>query len=542
MMDQMRQILEQAPVDMSAVLRMASTAESNGGSFLIAGSANACVLTLLEGIGLGRALSVVQQPCVVVCRKSESLRIVLHSKEGSIKCSSMADLAKRLTWSENAGASVEIGCPGNLLGKDKLIFAVLDGMHYREQLNAHALGCSGAMIVMDAMDAPSMEVYQFARWLAEACSLQQATSVLVCGDTDTPNCAPALVMAMQMGMQELPVTTCNTAKESLADRMASCMASAEASCAGKEGLVREMARCALKRLADEREHLTRSMTAPVQSKLTLAERFEAQIPGTRVKIKGVITAEQGNRLNADVRDFSIFLQKHIEEMLLAAVSELDQPKEAMRAFAQGYLSYVLSDYCSALLGDMVRREIVPQLQRSYEELMEAAWLRQAVEAQQLPVAALDCFDMAIQRVGGSGDWLVNAAVDVIVKSIFAYFAPELTAVSKLVSTAIMPLVEEGKFILTRPENYARQKAKQLQKVLDEATGHYQSLVQETMLPQIESEILYWFDDHVAKIAEALRAEDEKLAGLNEAQTRRNQETAALIRRIEETEEALQAFA
>lgn len=541
-MDQIKQILAQAPIDMSAILQMASTADINGASFLVAGSANARVLMLLDGIGLGKELSAVQQPCVVVCKQSENLSIVLHSNEGSIKCSSMADLAQRLTWSENYGATVEIGCSGDLLGKDKLIFAILDGLNYREQLNTHALGCSGAMIVMDAMDAPSMEVYQFAKWLAEVCSMQNTTSVLICGDTDTPNCAPAIVMAMQMGMQELPVITCNTAKESIAEKMASGIANSTASSMDAEGLAREMVRCALKRLVDERERLTRSMSAPVQPKLSLAERFEAQVPGTRVKVKRVITAEQGNRLNTDVRDFSIFLQKHIEELLLAAVSELEQPKEAMRAFAQGYLSYVLSDYCSALLGDMVQKEIVPQLQKCYEELMDAAWIRQAIEAQQLPVTALDRFDLAIKRVGLSRDWLVNTAVDLIVKALLAYFAPELMGLSRLVSNVIAPLVEEGQFKIAKPESYARQKAKLLKKVLDEATGHYQSLVQETMLPQIESEILYWFDDHVAKITEALRAEDEKITGMNEAQMRSNQETAALVKKIAETEEALQVFA
>jgi len=130
----------------------------------------------------------------------------------------------------------------------------------------------------------------------------------------------------------------------------------------------------------------------------------------------------------------------------------------------------------------------------------------------------------------------------IVKALLAYFAPELMALSRLVSNVTAPLVEEGQFKIAKPESYARQKAKLLKKVLDEATGHYQSLVQETMFPQIESEILYWFDDHVAKITEALRAEDEKITGMNEAQMRSDLETAALVKKIAETEEALQVFA
>lgn len=541
-MDQIRQILAQAPIDMSTIIQMASTAGINSASFLVAGSVNARVLMLLDGIGLGKELSAVQQPCVVVCKRCETLNIVLHNNKGDVKCSSMADLAQRLTWSENYGATVEIGCSSDLFGKERLIFAILDGMNDREQLNTHALGCSGAMIVMDAMDAPSMEVYQFAKWLAEVCSAQKSTSVFVCGDTDTPNCAPATVMAMQMGMQELPVITCNTAKESIAEKMAYGIAASAASVMDAEGLEREMVRCALKRLADERERLTHSMSVPAQSQLSLAERFEAQTPGTRVNVKRAITAEQGNRLNTDVRDFSIFLQEHIEELLLAAVFELDQPKKAMRAFAQGYLSYVLSDYCSALLGDMVQKEIVPQLRKCYEEMMDAAWIKQAIKAQQLPITALDCFDAAIGRVNSDENQLLNVSTNVLVKALLRCVTPGLMGLSRLVSNAIAPLVEEGKFMIIKPEKYAHQKAQTLKKALDEVTEQYQTFVQKTILPQIESEILYWFDDHVARIVEALRAEDEKITRMNEAQMRSNQETTELVRKISETEEALRIFA
>lgn len=537
--DRIKQILAQAPIDMGDILRMADKAQANGASFLIAGGANARVLMLLDGIGLGRELSAVEQPCVVICRRSESLSIMLHSGGGSVKCTGMADLAQRLTWSENHGAAVEIGCPGDLFGKDKLIFAILDGKNYREQLNAHAPGCCGAMIVMDAVDAPPMEVYQFAKWLAEAGSMQNTASVLVCGDTDAPNCAPSAVVAVQMGMPAVPVVACNTAKDSIAEKLAAGMADAGASARDTTGLAREMVRCALKRLADEKERLARSISVPVRSKISLAERFEAQIPGTRLKVENAITEEQGNRLNADVLAFCIFLQEYMEELLLAAVPALKQPKEALRAFSQGYLGHALSEYCAALLGNMVQNEIAPYLQTCYEELMDAAWIRREIEAQQLPAVSLERFDLAVQRAAADGGWLVNTAVDLILKAIIGYFlTPELMRYSGLVTNAIAPLIEKAEFKMASPEGYARKKADLLKKVLDQAAGHYQSLVQETLLPQLKCEILYWFDSHVAKITENLRAEDEKIAGMNEAKMRGNEEAAARIKKIEETEQAL----
>lgn len=536
MLDQVKQLLENAPIDMSPVLQMPNTAAGNRNAFLIAGSANAHVLTLLDGIGLGQALFVVQQPCVVICEKSESLSIVLHSNEGSLKCSSMEDLAERLKWPENSGALVQIGCPGDLLGKSRLIFAILDSKNYQKQLDTYALGCCGAMIVIDAVDAPPVEVYHFARWLA-----QVAASVLVLGNIDVPNCDPAMVMAVQMGVRDLPVITCNTAKESIAEKMASGMARTTAT-SDSEGLAREMARNALQRLAQEKERLTRSMDAPVQPKLSLEERFRAQVPGTRLRMEKLISAEQGNRLYADVHNFAIYLQTQMEKELLAAIPELKQPKEDMQLFAQGYLSHVLSDYCEALLGDMVQQEILPQLQKNYREMLDEAWIRQAIEEGQLPVSALEHVDLAVQRVDLGTDWVVNAAVNVIVKTLLDVLAPEFRYLSRSITKTLMPLVKEGMFKLISPAIYARQQAKMLSKMLDVETGKYQTLVQDTMLPQIQSKILDWFDDHVERIAEALRAEDQKTAEMNDSKTRSNQKAAEMIRKIAETEKALQEFA
>lgn len=539
-MDRIRSIIAQSPIDMSDILDMERTARANGGSLLIAGGANARVLLLPDALGLGRGLADVQQPCVVICTRSDELTITLRSGDVTTRCTGIADLAQRLMWSENRGATAEIGCPGMLPCADRLIFAILDGSDYRSQLNAHALGCSGAVIVMDAMDAPSMEVYQFAKWLAEACGLQSATSVFVCGETDSPNCAPAMILAMQMGMPGLPVITCNPAAESIADRLT--LAAGNGAGASADRLAQEMARCALAKLAAERERISRGITQPARSRLSLVDRFKAQVPGTRVRVKRTVTAEQGNRLNSDIRDFSIFLQKHIEELLQSDLTALDKPKDAVRTFAQGYLSHVLSGYCAALIGDMVSSEIAPQLQSCYNELLDAAWIRQAVEAQQLPLSALECFDLAVQRIGPDKQWITRAALSLVLKRLLSYIDPDLMIISRLLSDVMIPLIEEGKYKLSSTDAYVRKKADKLRSALDEANAHYQQIVHDTMLPQLESEILFGFDQHVEAIAAALSEEDAKVAAAREQQCADNAQAEALLSRIAATEQALSALA
>jgi len=539
MMDKIKTILESAPIDMSDILRMESIAAGNKNCVLLAGSANAHLLALMDGIGLGTALTTVEQPCVITCTKGAELRIMLNTQSGSIRASSLEDLALRLSWPENSGAYVEVTCPGDLLGKEKIIFAILDGMNYRTQLNDHAIGCSSAQIVIDAVDAPSMEVYQFAKWLGETCGLAGSVGVFVSGKTDEPNCAPAIVMAMQMGLESLPVTTCNTARESIGEKLCSALSLSPAASDDADGIGREMVRCALGRLTAEKERLQSSMTAPVKSRLSLADRFAAQVPGTRVKIQSLITAQQCDLLNSDLRDFSIFLQHNIEELLVSSIPLLEMPKEAMRAFAQGYISEILSDYSSELIYDLCRREIAPALENLYAELFDLAWIRQAIEADELPESALDTFSIAMESMSLSGEKLLNLVFNSIITKVIARIHPILRIASFIISKLVLPLIHSARLRFMKPEKYAANKAKQLVDVLDKATAQYQDIVRDSMLPQIEEEILFWFDDHVSRITEALRAEDMRNAENAKTLAKTQSEITEMIQRIEATVRALE---
>lgn len=527
MMERIRGILADAPIDMRDILDMEKTAGGNCGAVLLAGSANASVLTLLEGVGLGNALAAVDRPCTVICTRGDALSILLHGSDGSVKCTGAADLAERLSWPENRGATVEISCPGELCGREKLIFAILDPKNFREQLNRHAAGCSGAVIMMNGAGAPPEETMEFARWLAEVCGSDAAVSVLVCTAMQNPNRAPALALAMAMGRkQPLPLACCNPVTDDLGRKLSEVTGSIPADAGSGAGVQAEMLRCALEKLAAERGKLAENLPVAEKHWLALEECFRAELPNARPIIKTVIADAQRNRLYEDMLKFSIFFQGQMEALLTDGLTGLEKPKDAIDAFAQGYLSSVLSDYCEALVNDMCRQEIEPRLQEVYLDLLKTAWIRHRVDVQELPVSIREKFDIAMKRMQFRGESVVGPVLRIVLNKNIGYIVLELW---RMLDRHFM-----------QPEAYARRMAEKLSDKLDEAAKQYQSLISESMIPQVESEILRWFDQQTQQIISQLAAEDDRTAAEAETQEKKRGEMFARIEAIRATEEALRA--
>lgn len=514
MMTKVKAILEKAPVDMEDVLQMEHVAKSNAGALLVAGSANAHVLALLECVGLGDKLASIEQPCTLICVKGEQLTIQLTTAAQSIACTSVEDLSQRLRGEESRGARVEIACPFDFPGRGKLVFAILDKQDYRRQLNDHALGASGAVIVMDGVIAPSNEAYQFAEWLATACKLRDAAAVLVYGGTDMLNCMPAMVMARKMGLEKLPVVTCNTARESLTEavRKASAMLSGGAD--ATDAQAREMAQRALEKLADAYQASESQAVLP-KPPFSLAERFEANVSGVRVKVSGLMTAEMGNRLSDDLRDFSIFLQNEMEGIFLDAVARLDNPKEAMRAFGQGYLSDVMSAYSNALVRDLVECDIKPEMEKLFQELFKAAWINaggsvdMAGNVDKAASNAAGSYQVVLDEMKLKGQGLVDAAFRAAMRFLLNRVMSGLGYIANAVSYPFLLAIHDIQFKLIKPESYAKQMAGQLKNALSQSAAQYQQMIQDSLLPQMNDGLSACFDECVAQLTASFREEDER---------------------------------
>lgn len=543
MMTKVRAILEKAPVDMKDVLQMEYVAKSNAGALLVAGSANAHVLALLECVGLGNKLAGIEQPCTVICVKGEQLTIQLTTAAQSIACTSAEDLSQRLRGEETRGARVEIACPFEFPGREKLVFAILDSQDYRRQLNDHALGASGAVIVMDGVTAPSNEAYQFAKWLATACNLRDAAAVLVYGGTDMLNCQPAMVMAMMMGLEKLPVVTCNTARESLTEavRKASAMLAGGADAA--DALAREMAQMALVKLEKAYQALESQAVLP-QRPWLLAERFEANVSGARVKVSKLMTAEMGNRLSEDLRDFSIFLQNEMEGIFSDAVKRLENPKEAMRAFGQGYLSDVMSAYSNALVRDLVKREIEPEMGRLFQDLFKAAWINEgdgvdmAGNVDKAAPNAASSYQVVLDELKLKGQGLVDAAFRAAMRFLLNRVMSGLGNLADAVSYPFLRAIHDIQFKLIKPESYAEQIAKQLKDALNQSAAQYQQMIQDSLLPQINKELTACFDKCAAELTARFREEDKRQIQAYEQAKKAAEACRQTRKQIEETMQEL----
>lgn len=550
MMERIKAILESAPIDMEDILAMEATAGKNSGAVLLAGSANAAVLSLMEGIGFGKALAAVEQPCTLICSRGEADSIVLHGGDGSVKCTSAEDLAQRLMWAENCGASVEISCKGDLLGREKLIFAILDPEKFREQLNSYAVGCSAAVIVMNGTGAPHAATVNYAEWLSKACGLGVSTSVFFCDNVADFNCIPATLLALKMGVNPpLKHECCNPAAEGLEKKLRKVVSEAAASVASEEGLAAEMARRAVERLERALKEL-QADNAPVPSRkrLPLAECFRAEIPGVRARIGTIITDTQRNNVYEDVRKFAIFLQKNIEEVFVEDLLRLDDPKAAARAFAPGYLGFVLSAYCEALINELCRQEIGPCLEKAYQELLDGAWIHERIKADELPESALEAFNVAAKRPGFKGETVVGGALQMALGALFATVAGKIANafipgfafnyIILPVKEKLLDLTEEIIYKSSTPEKYARRAAGHLGKVLDDVAKQFQQVVKESMIPQVEAEILHWFDRQTEQFAKLLEEQDAAAAA---AEIEKAKERAALAEKLDairSTQEAL----
>lgn len=541
MANNLMQILEQAPIDMRDLLLMRDKAHQASGSLLLAGCSNAGVLALLEGLELGHALANVQKPCVVEVTRGLHRSIHLTCDGEETICTSMEDLSQRLLWTSDKHAFVRITGSVMLPGWDRMIFAILDGMDFRTQLNQYALGCGGAIIVLDAIDAPAAEVYHLAAWLHEACGLQDATAALFCGACLEPNQSPAMVLAMNMKRESLPVVTCSMDSDSIRSALETAASFLHPGKNNTVPLERETARCALERLVAEKQRISNAQFTPKRAKLSLADRFTAQIPGSRNQVKALVSAEFANRLNTDVREFSIFLQHHMEELLAASISELEEPKSAMRAFAHSYLSDVLSQYCHALLYDMVSTDIAPKLLALYHRLFDDSWISRSDDPEALPQNIREAYQIAINQMKLAGQDLLDQAVSFAVKSVLRGVARPLAFLSGLVVKAVREPIRDIHFALTSAESYARQKAMQLQDALNTASASYQALIQDDMLPQLQAELLHWFDERVRQATERLQDEDTRLNEAYEQQLQAQQQQSALLAAISATEAALTPF-
>ncbi len=514
MMTKVKEILQKAPVDMQDVLQMEHVAKSNAGALLVAGSANAHVLALLECVGLGDTLAGIEQPCTVICETGEQLTIRLTTAAQTIACTSAEDLSLRLRTEESRGARVEIACPFDFPGREKLVFAILDAKDYRKQLNAHALGAAGAVIVMDGVIAPSNEAYQFAEWLASACNLRDATAVLVYGRTDMLNCRPAMVMAVKMGLKELPVVTCNTARESLTEAVQKASAMLSEGAGATEGQAREMAQSALQKLEKAYQDLESQVVVPEQPS-SLAERFEANVAGARVKVGKLMTPDMGNRLSDDLRVFSIFLQQKMDDIFLDAVNCLADPKEAMRAFGQGYLSDVMSAYSNALVRDLVEREIKPGMENLFQKLFRAAWINAggdvdtAGNVDKASANATGSHQVVLNELKLKGQDMVDSAIRLAVKAGLNRIIPGLGYMADVVSHPILKAVHNIQFNRTKPGKYATQVSEQLKNALSGSAALYQKMIQESLLPQMNDELSACFDKCVAQLTVRFQDEDKR---------------------------------
>ncbi|MBP3427524.1 MAG: hypothetical protein J6M47_04615 [Clostridia bacterium] len=511
MKDQLQKLLSRSPVPVPGVMAMLDASRSS--RLVIAGDENASVLTLMEGVGLGcPELAGVQQPCVVEITRGENTQIML----GSVRCSSVSDMALRLAWPENRGAAVQITCPHDLYGREKLVFAVLDAQDFMTQLRGCAAGATGAVIVLDGFNAPSRAVYEYGKWLAQVGMLQQATAVLVHGRGDGLNTAPAMLLAVQMGVTALPTVECNTlrmtAREAL-DKAVAAMSGA----GGDEALCRNAAQLAQQMLEAERARLTSAAPA-ARPRRSLADCFEAEIPGARQEMEKLITSAMANQIYGEMREFGIFLQKEIEGTFVASVDEIDKPKEAMGAFAQGWLDDTLSGFCSQLMNALATDTLMPKAQEIYDRIFEHAWIvQQDVREEEIDGQEMLRMQSTMGQLRQMGHSLLAGAIAFVI----AYISPATILNLRNLSAFSHQLASEIQELVTPSRVYAKTKAKQLEHQLEKIISQYQDILTDTMLPQLRDELLGWFDAQTQAAMDSLRQADaQALKDYEQAQARR----------------------
>lgn len=518
MFDRLFEILKRSPVDMSSITNAAGVAGEK--QLLIAGDVNASVLSLLGDVGAGcPELTAVQQPCVVEVSHGSEESLLLAGEGGSMRCSSLSDLGTRLSWPENRGAAAALTLPHDLFGFDKLVFAILDGDRFADQLSARAPAARGAVIVLNAYEAPQKAVYDYAKWLAEACGLSGAAAVVVQGKDPAAPSASAMMCALQMGVAELPVFA-NDPEQPAAGTLTRVLESLPvAAGADEQALERAMAQRACKLLEEEKQRLAALAAAPAPRRRKLAECFEAEIPVARMRIGQLFTEELSNQLYSEMRDFGIFLQQNITDLLVSGVAELEaakaempeiRPKDALRAFTQSYLDELLFGFSRQLVSGLSENILLPKAREIYARMFEWAWIdvtgTEAAAMAQLQTQELHTTVDKLQQRG-------NSILSTLLTYAILFLCPELSRSNRVISAihvVVEMVVSSVRESLTPASSIARSKGKQLEEVLGGIIAQYQTMVIDTMIPQLRDSLLGWFDDQCSlTLRELARCDGEQ---------------------------------
>lgn len=516
MFEQLFEILRKSPVDLSSIT--AASGKTGEKQLLIAGDSKASVLSLLACVGADcPELASVQQPCVVECIPGSGESILLTGAEGTIRCTGLSDLGTRLSWPENRNATVQLTLEHPLFGLDRLVFAILDGTEYATQLSRPAAAARGAVIVLNAFEAPQKAVYDYAKWLAEAYGLSEAAAVVVQGHGDVTQTASAMMCALQMGVAALPTVTCDL-NNGCGDVLGQVMEQLRLmENTDEKAQERAMAQRAQKLLLAEKERLMALPAAPARKQRSLAECFAAEIPAARMRIGQLFSDELSNQLYSEMRDFGIYLQQNITELLVSGVEELEaegdrtiRTKEALRAFSQSYLDELLSGFTRQLISGLTQTELLPRTREIYDRMFRWAWIeRTGSEAPSLR-------QMEVQELHTTVDKLQqrsNAILATLLTTVILFLCPELSRSNRLIS-AIHVVVElvvgEVREAVTSPRTLAKEKGKQLVEALDGILSQYQAMVTDTMIPQLRDALLGWFEEQTQlTLRELARCDNEQ---------------------------------
>lgn len=552
---QFHEILKNSPVDLSQVLRIAEVAKTE--KIIIAGDENAAVLTLLEGIGAGSPeLAAVQQPCVVECVSGTDQSITLTSEAGSMRCSSLSDLGTRLGWPENRNATATIVVNHSLYGREKLVFAILDGENFDQQLSQSAAGATGAIIALSAFSAPSRPVYSYAKWLAEDCAVQASTSVLIFGPSEVLNTAPAMTIALQMGVPELPTITCNTQEQAVAEAMEQAVnAMKDKERYDVTGLERTMATQALKMLEEEKNRLGNAVQQPGALGLKLAERFAVEVPIARQQMEKLVTTEIANQIYSEMRDFAIYLQNNLVDLLVSGVEKLEEQrklnpdgdgpfkpdtKEALRAFTQNYLDSLLSGFSQKLVDGLINNKLYPEAKAIFDQMYQRAWLSNSNE-DYLVMDEQEKQDLhsTVGQLHEMGLMMLTLLIVQLIIYICPIRLPRklLQKISSITQTA----VQETQMALTPVRSLAKSKGKQLCENLSRIINEYQDMVTDSMIPQLRDGLLSWFDEQAAKTMATMERYDTAAQQQHQQATAQAKSNQELVEAIDRTIAELQPW-
>lgn len=552
---QLHEILKNCPVDLSHVLQIAQVAKTD--KMIIAGDENAAVLTLLDALGAGCAeLAAVQQPCVVECVSGTEQVITLTNGTGSMRCSSLSDLGTRLGWEENRNATAQIVVNHSLFGWEKLVFAILDGENFDQQLSQTAAGATGAVIALNAFNAPSRPVYSYAKWLADDCALQASTAVMFYGPTDVLNTAPAMAIALQMGVPELPTITCNLQEQSLAEAMEQAVnAMKDKERYDVTGLEHTMAVQALKQLEAEKARLSSATQQPKALGLKLAERFAVEVPVARQQMEKLVTTEIANQIYSEMRDFAIYLQNNIVDLLVSGVEQLEEerkqaPKEeagspqdtkaALRAFTQSYLDSLLSDFSQKLVDGLMQNKLYPEAKAIYDQMFERAWLTNDNAAY---LAMDEQEKQELHTTVGQLQQKGFLLLSMLIVQLIIYICPIRLPRRVIFGLANVTrtVVQETQAALTPVRTLAKTKGKQIADNLNTIIDSYQNMVTDIMIPQLRDGLLSWFDQQAASTLQTMKKYDETMKQQHQQATAQAKSNQELVEAIDRTIAQLQPW-